>query len=173
MNRRREWAVTFGGAARVMWRLALVVGLAAGMARGVAAPDEPEPPPGQAVPPAYAAGREAAAAKDWTAALRHFSTLTEDPRYRAEAYNQMGFAERNLGHYEAALRHYRKALELDPRHRGAHEYIGETYLFLDDLAKAEAHLAALRRLCPYAACDEYKDLRRHIYEFKRRRGLLP
>lgn len=36
---------------------------------------------------------------------------------------------------------------LDPRHRGAHEYIGETYLLAGDVNGAEKHLAALKEIC--------------------------
>jgi len=35
---------------------------------------------------------------------------------------------RNLKQLDLAFKHYKRALELNPRHRGAHEYIGEAYL---------------------------------------------
>jgi len=41
-----------------------------------------------------------------------------------------------------------RALAIDLRHKGAHEYIGETYLKLDDLSATQRHLATLRGLCP-------------------------
>jgi len=31
---------------------------------------------------------------------------------------------------DLALKHYKRSIELNPRHRGAHEYIGEAYLML-------------------------------------------
>jgi hypothetical protein len=49
---------------------------------------------------------------------------------------------------------YRAALQLEPKHRGAHEYIGETYLLTGNKAKAREHLAALERICG-TKCEEY------------------
>ena len=52
------------------------------------------------------------------------------------------YATRRNGDAKAAqIPIYQKALALDPKHRGAHEYIGEAYLTLDDPAKARQHLA--------------------------------
>jgi len=76
----------------------------------------------------------------------------------ADAHNLLGFSLRKLGQLQAALVAYRRALELDPEHLGAHEYIGEAYVLLGDLPRARVHLAALERLCP-AGCPELEDLR--------------
>jgi hypothetical protein len=57
---------------------------------------------------------------------------------------------------------------LNPRHRGAHEYIGEAYLMAGDLAGAQKHLDALRKLC-LLPCDELADLEREIAAFKKKR----
>ena len=47
---------------------------------------------------------------------------------------------------------YEKALAIDPKHRGAHEYIGEAYLTLGNLPKAKEHLARARQaLLPHRA----------------------
>ncbi|MBI3992007.1 MAG: tetratricopeptide repeat protein, partial [Candidatus Lambdaproteobacteria bacterium] len=48
----------------------------------------------------------------------------------ADAFNLLGFSKRKLGRYEEALRDYDAALRINPKHRGAHEYIGEAYLAL-------------------------------------------
>jgi tetratricopeptide (TPR) repeat protein len=53
----------------------------------------------------------------------------------ADLQNNLGFAYRNLKQYDLAFKHYKRAIELDPRHRGAHEYIGEAYLMTGDLAR--------------------------------------
>ncbi len=55
----------------------------------------------------------------------------------AEAYNLAGHAHRKLGDYERALAFYDQALDLNPHHRGALEYLGEAYLELDRPADAE------------------------------------
>ncbi|MDI1272273.1 hypothetical protein [Polaromonas sp.] len=67
------------------------------------------------------------------------------------------------------FKHYGEALRLNPKHRGAHEYVGEAYLMVGDLAKAKQHLAALDKLC-FMPCEEYTDLKKAIaaYEAKRK-----
>ena len=59
-------------------------------------------------------------------------------------------------------------MELNPRHRGAHEYLGETYLIVNDLRKAEEHLDALRRIC-LIPCEEYEDLKKQIEMYRARK----
>ena len=39
------------------------------------------------------------------------------------------------------------ALQIDPKHRNAHEYLGEAYLQARDLDRAEAELRTLDSLC--------------------------
>ena len=117
--------------------------------------------------PDYIAGESAIQAKDWAGAIGYFSRLTDDRNYAASAYNRMGYAERQLGHLDAAFRYYDKALALDPKHRGAHEYIGEAYLIAGDRAKAEEHLAILDKLC-FFGCEEYSELKKKIAEYKRK-----
>jgi hypothetical protein len=50
---------------------------------------------------------------------------------------------------------------IDPRHRAAHEYIGEAYLLVGDVPSAEKHVAALRSIC-LLPCDELTDLQKAI-----------
>jgi hypothetical protein len=65
------------------------------------------------------------------------------------------------------FKHYTEALRLDPRHRAAHEYIGEAYLMVGDLSRAREHLAALDKLC-FFPCSEHRDLKRAIEEYERK-----
>jgi len=87
----------------------------------------------------------------------------------ADLQNDLGYAYRNLGQFEPAFRHYKRALALDPRHRGAHEYIGEAYLLVDDLPGAERHLAALGEIC-LLPCEQQDDLRKAVAAYKARKG---
>jgi Flp pilus assembly protein TadD len=86
----------------------------------------------------------------------------------ADVHNYLGYAYRKSGKLDAAFDHYGKALALDARHLGAHEYIGEAYLMVNDLPKAEEHLQALHRLCA-ASCEEYRDLQKAIADHKARK----
>ena len=64
------------------------------------------------------------------------------------------------------MQHYQQALTLNPRHRSAHEHLGEAHLAQGDLAKAKEHLAALEQAC-LIPCDEYDDLKRAIAEYNK------
>ena len=113
----------------------------------------------------YAAGKQAVANKDWAGAVRWFERAEKRHPDHADLQNILGFSYRNLQQYDLAFKHYRRALVLDPRHRGAHEYIGETYLLTGDLAGAQQHLAALREIC-LLPCDELQDLEGAIAKYR-------
>jgi tetratricopeptide (TPR) repeat protein len=82
----------------------------------------------------------------------------------ADAYNLLGFAHRKLGDKQKGMDFYMKALAKEPAHLGANEYLGELYLELKDLPKAEERLAVLKSAC--GSCDEFDDLEEAIEEFK-------
>jgi len=75
--------------------------------------------------------------------------------------NYLGFSHRKLGRFDEAKGYYAAALRLDPDHLGATEYLGELYLELGDLKKANAQLAKLDKLCAFG-CAEREDLARLI-----------
>jgi len=111
----------------------------------------------------YVAGRAALNAGQFDAALGKFQLALRRFPEAADLHNELGFTHRKLRQMDKALEHYKHALTIDPRHRGAHEYIGETYLLLGDVASAEKHLAALRSIC-LLPCEELEDLRQAIAE---------
>jgi tetratricopeptide (TPR) repeat protein len=110
-------------------------------------------------------GRAAVEARDWGNAVKWLTAADKRTPGNADIHNLLGFAYRNSGQLEPALKHYQRALQIDPRHRGAHEYIGEAYLMSGNPAKAEEHLAALKRICPIR-CEERDDLGRKIAAYK-------
>ena len=117
--------------------------------------------------PDLEAGRRAVEAKDFTAALRHLTKVAGETPKDADVHNLLGYSYRNLRQLDKAMEHYRIALQLDPRHRGAHEYIGELYLEMDQLASAEKHLKDLSRACPwFGTCKEHDDLKEAIEKYK-------
>jgi Flp pilus assembly protein TadD len=85
----------------------------------------------------------------------------------ADTQNLLGYAHRKSGNLDLAFKHYNAALKLDPAHKPAHEYIGEAYLMSNDVANAEKHLAELKRLCSPFPCEELKELRRAVDEYKK------
>ena len=115
----------------------------------------------------YAAGKRATEKNEWAEAVRLFKRAEMRYPDHADLQNILGFSYRNLKQYELAFKHYGRAIQLDPRHRGAHEYIGETYLMTGDLAGAQRHLAALKQIC-LLPCEELKDLERAVAEYRGR-----
>ncbi len=87
----------------------------------------------------------------------------------ADALNLLGYANRKLGDKAKALTYYTKALNMEPSHLGANEYLGELYLEMNDLPKAEERLAILKNAC--GDCDEYDDLADEIEDYKEEHGL--
>jgi Flp pilus assembly protein TadD len=144
------------------WVFALALALVPG-----AAPAEPGDEPDQAerVDPDYAGGRKAVEAKDWQTGIRLLSSAALRDTRNAEIQNLLGYAYRNTGELSLAFKHYNRALQLNPRHRGAHEYVGEAYLMIGNLPKAEEHLAELKKIC-LIPCDEYQHLQSRIREYR-------
>jgi tetratricopeptide (TPR) repeat protein len=83
----------------------------------------------------------------------------------ADAWNYLGFASRHLGKNAEALESYNKALAIDPKHKGAHEYLGELYLQTKQPAKAQEQLVILQGLCS-TDCEEVEDLQQAIADYK-------
>jgi Flp pilus assembly protein TadD len=114
--------------------------------------------------PDLAAPRAKIKAKDWNGAIADLTKIAETTNH-ADVYSLLGYALRNAGDIEQAKVYYAKALDFDPDHKGAHEYLGELYLKINDLPKANEQLAILQRLCP-SGCEELDDLKEHIRDTK-------
>jgi Flp pilus assembly protein TadD len=101
-------------------------------------------------------------AKDWTGAITDLKKIAETTTH-ADVYSLLGFALRNAGNIDEAKVFYAKALDFDPDHKGAHEYLGELYLKINDMPKATEQLVILEKLCT-KGCEELDDLRHHVQE---------
>lgn len=156
-----------------MKRAAYVV-LAAGMllAAPARADDSEFQPRLDAVASDYDAAKKAIAGRDWHRAIQVLERAAKGDPKDADVQNLLGYSYRKLGHVERAFRHYARALELNPKHLGAHEYVGELWLSVGNLAKAREHLDTLRKLCP-AVCEERADLEKAIAEHEKRVGPPP
>jgi len=117
--------------------------------------------------PDYSRGVQALEAKDWKGAIRLLSSVALRDTRNADVQNYLAYAYRNSGELSLAFKHYSRALELNPRHRGAHEYLGEAYLMIGNLPKAEEHLVALKQIC-LIPCDEYGHLEKRVSEYRRK-----
>lgn len=118
--------------------------------------------------PNWVEGKRAIDALDWKRAVDLLSKAASTDPKNPDIQNWLGFAQRKQGNLDAAFAAYNEALKLNPNHRAAHEYIGEAYLLKGDVAKAEQHLAELKRLCSPIPCEALKDLTRAVDEYKKK-----
>ncbi len=84
----------------------------------------------------------AKAQKAYTTAMRKMSMVTDLQPSNYQAWNYVGYINRKLGQYDAALAAYDRALKLKPDYAEAIEYRGQAYLGLNRLPEAkDAYLA--------------------------------
>src|SRR5918996_1378521 len=86
--------------------------------------------------PDWEPGIEAIQRLDWPSAISHLSQVVRNEPDIADAQNALGFAYLNSKQMESAFKHFREALRLNPKHRSAHENIGQAYLVTGNKAKA-------------------------------------
>jgi tetratricopeptide (TPR) repeat protein len=117
--------------------------------------------------PVIAAAKAAIAKKDWAAAQAGLKQALAANPNQADYHNLYAYSVRKGPNPDMALvfTHYSEALRIDPKHRAAHEYSGEAYLQVDDIAKAKEHLAALDKLCRFG-CEEYSDLKKAVARYE-------
>jgi tetratricopeptide (TPR) repeat protein len=125
-----------------------------------------ETPDWAVLDPDFADGKRAIGAGDWERAIKVLTSAALRDARNADIQNYLGYAYRRLRQFDPAMQHYRQALIFNPRHRSAHEHLGEAYLSRGDMAKAKEHLAALAQIC-LIPCDEYDDLSRAIAEYNK------
>jgi tetratricopeptide (TPR) repeat protein len=113
----------------------------------------------------YAEAERAVKRGDYPAAIRLLEGVVAKDQRNADAYNLLAYSIRKSGDPAKSIPIYEKALAIDPKHKGAHEYIGEAYLALGDLDKAKQHLATLDKLCLFP-CEEYTDLKKAVQAYE-------
>ena len=79
----------------------------------------------------------------------------------ADIQNLLGFVHRKTGELDAAGGYYQRALEINPKHKGALEYQGELFLMRGEKDAAHANLEKLDKIC-WMGCNEYDALRKAI-----------
>ena len=101
-------------------------------------------------------------AQDFKGAVAELTPMLQTYQH-ADVYNLMGFSLRKTGDTKQAFTFYRKALDFDPQHKGALEYLGELYVETGQIDKARETVATLKKLCPNG-CEELSDLEKAISE---------
>ena len=112
--------------------------------------------------------RDAIKKQDWKRSLAELNlAVREEPR-NADVHNLLGYTYRKQAtpNLPKAFEHYKTALSLNPKHKGAHEYVGEAYLMDKKPQEAEKHLVELEKICGNKTCEEYADLAKAIADYK-------
>ena len=110
---------------------------------------------------------EASSRKDWARAAEVARDGLASNASNADYHNLYAYAIRNGASpkMDLVFKHYNEALRLDPKHRGANEYLGEAYLMVGNLTKAKEQLGVLDKLC-FFPCKEYSDLKKAVAEYE-------
>ena len=82
----------------------------------------------------------------------------EKDKNNADILNYLGFTLRKSGNYEKAESYYLKGLELDSKHLGINEYLGELYVQTNRVNLAKERLTVLKG----CNCEEYEELKELI-----------
>ena len=77
---------------------------------------------------------------------------------KADVYNLLGFSYRKHSEpdLDKALESYKIALETNPEHLGAHEYLGELYITLGNMNKANEMLNNLEKIAGTSSMEYIK-----------------
>ena len=122
-----------------------------------------------AQPDLYKQAKELVDDEEYAKAIPLLQQSIEEKGEYADALNLLGYSNRKLGDMTKAMTYYTKALNMEPNHLGANEYMGELYLEMNDLPKAEERLAVLKTAC--GDCDEYEELDGKIADYKKAHGI--
>ena len=76
----------------------------------------------------------------------------------ANTLNYLGFTTRKLGDYKNGEKYYLLGLEIDPKHIGINEYLGELYVATNRIDLAKKRLEILSS----CNCEEYVELKEII-----------
>jgi|TARA_B100000315_G_scaffold124513_1_gene114499 tetratricopeptide (TPR) repeat protein len=153
---------------RIAMAIAIVLLAAAGPALGFSGGSSG--PTGPKKTNDYAQAKRHVDAKRYAQAIPLLQKVVKANPTHANAWNLLAYSNRKTGKLQLALGQYIKALDIDPNHKDAHEYLGELYLKLGDLGKAVFHLKRLDSICTFG-CEQYDELKQEIAAYKKLKGL--
>ena len=98
------------------------------------------------------------ALKRYKKAQKILFELDKKKPLQADTLNYLGFTTRKLGDFEAGEKYYLLGLQVDPKHVGINEYLGELYVVTDRINLAKERLEVLKS----CNCEEYQELKEII-----------
>jgi len=128
--------------------LCLVLGNALAAGTETTSSDEPT------VEERYESAAEMIMKKDYEGGLEILLEIVEEDPENADIHSLIGFSSRKSDDLEQAYASYASALELDPLHTGANEYLGELHVQVGDIDKAKEQLEILAGICETAQGEE-------------------
>ena len=102
-----------------------------------------------------AKGKIEKAKKRYAKAQKLLLKSNKEKPLQADTLNYLGFTTRKLGDYENGEKYYLLGLEIDPKHKGINEYLGELYIATNRINLAKERLEVLAS----CNCDEYTQLK--------------
>jgi hypothetical protein len=117
--------------------------------------------------PIIQAAQDGIAKGDWLGTQALLKKAIASTPGNADYHNLYAFSTRKGPNPDMQLvfAEYETALRIDPRHKGALEYLGEAYLQTNNLAKAKEQLAKLDQIC-FFGCEEYTDLKKAVQQYE-------
>jgi tetratricopeptide (TPR) repeat protein len=94
------------------------------------------------------------AKKLYAQAFKELNKAYTSDKKNPDILNYMGFTSRKTGNFKEAEDYYLKGLNLNPKHNGINEYLGELYVQTNRIDKAKERLDVLKN----CNCEEYQEL---------------
>ena len=94
------------------------------------------------------------AKKLYSQAFKKLNKAYKTDKKNPDILNYMGFTSRKTGNFKEAENYYLTGLDLNPKHNGINEYLGELYVQTNRIDKANERLSVLKN----CDCEEYQDL---------------
>ena len=100
-------------------------------------------------------GKEKKAIKNFKKAQKLLIKSNTKVPNKADTLNYLGFTTRKLGDYKNGEKYYLQGLNIDPKHNGINEYLGELYVATNRINLAKERLKVLES----CNCKEFKELK--------------
>ena len=100
-------------------------------------------------------GKAKKAKKSYNEALKYLYKANKEKPFDPDTLNYLGFANRKVDNIKDAEIYYLMGLEIDPKHNGINEYLGELYVYTNRHNLAVERLEVLKG----CNCEEYDQLK--------------
>ena len=100
-------------------------------------------------------GKDKKAKKYYNEALKYLYKANKENPFDPDILNYLGFANRKVDNVKDAEVYYMMGLEIDPKHVGINEYLGELYVYTNRHNLAVERLEVLKD----CNCQEYDQLK--------------